>query len=139
MPASVSRFLRTALACSALVVAGLAHAAAPAKTTAEPIAFAKGADTATVKGRFKGPKRFERDYAVPMTAGGTLEVSLQDKPGKTYASIYRPGEPQKEGEGRKRWTIKPTVDGTYVVHVFLTRSAVDKGESSTYELTVARK
>ena len=94
---------------------------------------------AKTKGAFKGPKNFSRDFAVPMKAGQTLDVLLEDKPGTTYAYIYRPGAPQVEGEGRKKWTIHPTVDGTYIVHVFLTKSSVDKGEASTYELTVTRK
>ncbi|MBZ0223249.1 MAG: hypothetical protein IT467_05785 [Dokdonella sp.] len=95
--------------------------------------------SAKAKGAFKGSKSHFRDYSVPMTAGQTLEVTLTDKPGTTFAFIYRPGAPQIEGEGRKHWKVEQAVDGEYVVHVFLTKSAVDKGESSTYELTVTRK
>lgn len=133
---------------AALLAIGAAHAAAPAAKIAKAEPAAKTPDTlkfdkadavAKTKGAFKGPKSFAHDYAVPMKAGQTLEVVLTDKPGTTFAYIYRPGAPQVEGEGRKKWTIHPTVDGTYVVHVFLTQSAVDKNESSTYELTVTRK
>jgi len=133
---------------AALLAIAAAHAAAPAAKIAKAEAAAKAPDTlkfdkddavARTKGAFKGPKIFSHDYAVPMKAGQTLDVLLEDKPGTTYAYIYRPGAPQVEGEGRKKWSIHPTVDGTYVVHVFLTKSAVDKGEASTYELTVTRK
>lgn len=128
--------------CLAIFLAfGAAHAAAPAAAAArapEALPFAKG-DTATVKGKFKGPENVSRDFAVPMKAGQTLEVSLQDKPGTAYTSIYRPGAPRFAGEGRKKWTVHPTIEGSYVVHVFLTKSAAGKGESSTYELTVTRK
>lgn len=95
--------------------------------------------SAKAKGAFNGGKGHFRDYSVPMKAGQTLEVTLTDKPGTTFAYIYRPAAPQVEGEGRKHWKISPTVDGEYVVHVFLTKSAADRGESSTYELTVSRK
>lgn len=137
-----------AIGFAALLSFGVAHAAAPAAkiAKAEPAAkapdalkFDKDDAVAKTKGAFKGSKSFSHDYAVPMKAGQTLEVSLEDKPGTTYTYIYRPGAPQVEGEGRKKWSIHPTVDGTYVVHVFLTQSAVDKGDSSTYELTVTRK
>jgi len=113
--------------------------AAPAAKAPETLKFDKDDAVATSKGAFKGPKNFSRDFAVPMKAGQTLDVLLTDKPGTTYAYIYRPGAPQIEGEGRKKWSVHPTVDGTYVVHVFMTKSAVEKGESSTYELTVTRK
>ena len=74
-----------------------------------------------------------------MQAGQSLEVKLTDKPGTAFTYIYRPGAPQVEGEGRKQWTIKPTVEGDYVVHVFLTKAAADKGEAASYELVVTRK
>lgn len=143
------RIVSPALGLAALLAFGAAHAAshtAPAKdakaATAkapEALKFDKDGAVAKSKGAFKGAKNFSHDYAVPMKAGQTLEVSLEDKPGTTYAYIYRPGAPQIEGEGRKKWSIHPTVEGTYVVHVFLTKSAVVKGDSSTYELTVTRK
>jgi len=136
-----------AIGLAALLAFGAAHAVTPAHKVAKTAA-AKAPDTlkfdktdavAKTRGSFKGPKNFSHDYAVPMKAGQTLEVMLTDKPGTTFTYIYRPGAPQVEGEGRKKWTIHPTVDGTYVVHVFLTKSAVVKGDSSTYELTVTRK
>ena len=144
-----SRVLSPAIGLAALFAFGATHAyaaepakiakAAPAAKAPEALKFDKADAVAKAKGAFKGPKNFSRDFAVPMKAGQTLEVLLTDKPGTTYTYIYRPGAPQIEGEGRKKWTVHPTVDGTYVVHVFLTKSAVDKGEASTYELTVTRK
>lgn len=142
------RMASPAIGLAALFAFGAANAAAPAAKIAKAEPAAKAPDTlkfdkadavAKAKGAFKGPKNFSHDYAVPMKAGQTLEVVLTDKPGTTFAYIYRPGAPQVEGEGRKKWTVHPTVDGTYVVHVFLTQSAVDKAEASTYELTVTRK
>ena len=146
--------LRTAVApavgLAALLAFGTAHAAKPAVPAAKDAkaATAKAPDTlkfdkdgavAKSKGAFKGPKNFSHDYAVPMKAGQTLDVLIEDKPGTVYAYIYRPGAPQVEGEGRKKWSVHPTVDGTYVVHVFLTKSAAVKGDSATYDLTVTRK
>jgi|GEM_PF-1910165 len=142
------RTVPPAIGFAALLAFGVAHAAGPAAKIAkatpaakapEALKFDKDSAVAKAKGAFKGRKNFSRDYAVPMKAGQTLEVQLTDKPGTTYTYIYRPGAPQVEGEGRKKWTVHPTVDGVYVVHVFLTQSAVNKGEASTYELTVTRK
>jgi hypothetical protein len=136
--------LAALLACGSVSavkpVAPAAHDAKPAAVKApETLKFDKDGAVAKSKGAFKGPKTVARDFAVPMKAGQTLEVSLEDKPGTTYTYIYRPGAPQVEGEGRKKWSVHPTVEGTYVVHVFLTQSAADKGEASTYELSVTRK
>lgn len=146
--------LAAVLACAALLAAGTGNAVTPvmsAKAKAdkqaptkvakapEELKFSTDGKSATAKGAFKGPKTFERDYRVPMKAGQTLEVTLTDQPGTTFAFIYRPGAPQVEGEGRKHWKLTPTVEGDYVVHVFLTRSAVEKGEKSSYELSVTRK
>ena len=142
------RTVPPAIGFAALLAFGAAHAAAPAAKVAKAEPAAKAPDTlkfdkdgavAKTKGAFKGSKNFSHDYAVPMKAGQTLEVLLTNKPGTTYTYLYRPGAPQIEGEGRKKWTVHPTVEGTYVVHVFLTKSAVDKGDASTYELTVTRK
>lgn len=150
MSKTLSFALGGAFSLAALLASTAAHAVKPAAPAAketkaaaakapETLKFDKDGSVAKAKGAFKGPKNFSRDYAVPMKAGQTLEVLLEDKPGTTYTYIYRPGAPQIEGEGNKKWKIHPTVEGTYIVHVFLTKSAVEKGESSTYNLTVTRK
>lgn len=148
MSVSISRIFVSTACLAALFVFGNVNAAKPAvadKSTAakpvpaEPLKFAKGSDTATVKGSFKGGKGHVRDFTVPMQAGQTLEVALVDKAGMVYSYIYRPGAAQVEGEGRKKWKVQPTVEGNYVVHVYLTQSAVDKKESASWELTVTRK
>lgn len=150
MSVSVSRVFVSTACLAALFAFGQAHAAKPVVAVAgksaaarpapaEPLRFARGSDTATVKGSFKGGKGHVRDFTVPLQAGQTLEVALGDKSDMVYSYIYRPGAPQVEGEGRKKWKVQPTVEGNYVVHVYLTQSAVDKKESASWELTVTRK
>lgn len=147
MPCTLHRAAFAGTCLASLLAFATAMAATPAtgKVADQPakapatLKFDKAGASATAKGKFKGPKDVVHDYAVPMQAGQTLEVKLSDKPGTAFSYIYRPGAPQVEGEGRKQWTIQPTVDGTYVVHVFLTKSAADKGESASYELSVTRK
>ncbi len=140
MSRSISRSLLHAACLAAAFALGSAQAAAPVASKApQALKFANGSETAKVKGKFKGPQNVVHDYAVPMKAGQTLEVVLTDKPGTTYAYIFLPNAPHREGEGRKKWTLRANVDGTYIVHVFLTQSSADKGESSSYELSVTRK
>lgn len=150
MSLPISRVFAPAACLAALFAFGNAQAAKPAVAAAgtataakavpaEPLRFAKGSDTATVKGDFKGGKRHVRDFTVPMQAGQTLEVSLSDESGTVYSYVYRPGAPQVEGEGRKKWTLQPTVEGDYVVHVYLTQSAVDRKEAASWKLVVTRR
>lgn len=123
----------------ALAVPVLASAApAPAPTVApQAITFAKGADHAAVKGKFKAPATVSREYTVELKSGQSVDVEIKDdKKQVTYFNVFPPGAPQRETEGRSRLTVKVHADGIYTIHTFMTRSAVEKGESATYELTV---
>lgn len=101
--------------------------------------FGKDGARAAVKGKFKGPKDVVRNYAVDLEAGESYEVALDDGRSRvTFFSIFAPGAPQREGEGRTRATVKPGANGTYVIRVFMTQGAVDKGASSSYELTLTK-
>ena len=146
----IARFSVSAACVAAFLAFGNADAAkptlaVPARAPAakavpvEPLKFAKGSDTATVKGRFKGGRDHVRDFSVPVQAGQSLEIAIEDKPGTVYSTIYRPGAPRVEGEGRKKWKVPSTVEGDYVVHVYLTQSAVDRKEAASWELKVTRK
>lgn len=138
-PVLTATCLGVLFACAHLDAATPSTAKAGAAKAPLTLKFDKEGVRATAKGKLKGTKEVAHDYAVPMQAGQTLEVTLSDKPGTAFTYIYRPGAPQVEGEGRKHWKVTPTSEGSYVVHVFLTKSAADKGEAASYELTVTRR
>ena len=121
--------LATALGLPGILVA------APAEQT---IAFAKGSDHATVKGKFKGPVDISREYVVNLAAGQTLLVEVKDKKQTTFFNVFPPGAPHKEGEGRSRLETKARVDGDYTIRLFLTNGAAIKGAAASYELTVTK-
>lgn len=113
-------------------------AAAPAAAPApQAITFAKGSDHATVKGKFKAPATISREYTVELKAGNDIDVEIKDNRKQvTFFNVFAPGASQREGEGRSRQTVKVRIDGTYTIHTFMTQSAVKKGESAAYELSV---
>lgn len=115
--------------------------AAPTKTAPagpQAIAFAKGADHASVKGKFKAPATISHDYTVELKAGQTVDITIKDdKKQVTFFNVFPPGAPQRETEGRSRQTVKVRADGTYTIHAFMTQGAVDKKVSAAYELRVA--
>jgi hypothetical protein len=131
------RALRAAVLMLAATLAGLPTlpAAAPAQQT---IAFAKGADHTTAKGKLKGPADTVREYAVDLVAGQTLLVEVKDKKQTTFFNVFPPGAPHKEGEGRSKLAVKAHVDGTYTIRLFLTNGAAIKGASASYELTLTK-
>ena len=131
------RALRAAALLLAAALAGLptlpAAAAAP-----QTIAFAKGADHATAKGKLKGPADIVREYAVDLVAGQNLLVEVKDKKQTTFFNVFPPGTPHKEGEGRSKLAVKAHVDGTYTIRLFLTNGAAIKGASASYELMLTK-
>jgi hypothetical protein len=154
MPVSPIRRRIVLLAAGAvlaiLFAAAGAKGAATATTAAKDAAtkeaapavlkFGKDGARAAAKGKFKAPKDVVRNYAIDLEAGASYDVAVDDgKSRVTYFNVFAPGAPQREGEGRTRMTLKPGADGTYVIHVFMTQGAVDKGASSSYELTVTKK
>ena len=146
MPVSPIRRRIVVLAASlALAVPFAAIAKDAAKATAakeaapQLLKFGKDGARATAKGKFKAPKDVVRNYAVDLKAGDSYAVALDDgKSQVTFFSVFAPGAPQREGEGRTRMTVKPSADGTYIIHVFMTQGAVAKGAASSYELTVTK-
>jgi hypothetical protein len=129
--------VRTPALLLAVALAGLPAmlAAAPAQQT---ITFAKGSGHATTKGKLKGPADIVREYAVDLSAGQTLVVEVKDKKQTTFFNVFPPGAPHHEGEGRSKLEVKARVDGTYIIHLFLTNGAAVKGDSASYELQLTK-
>ena len=137
----MKQFLPIGRACVAAILAlavpALASAAPAPAVTPQAIKFAKGADHAAVKGKFKAPATISREYTVELKSGQSVDVEIKDdKKQVTFFNVFPPGAPQRETEGRSRQTVKVNADGIYTIHAFMTQGAVKKGESTAYELTV---
>jgi len=117
--------------------AGAANAAMP--TAPQAINFAKGSDQASVKGKFKAPATISREYTVELQAGDEVEMEIKDdREQVTFFNVFPPGAPQREREGRSRQKFKAQAGGTYTIHAFMTRSAVERKESTAYRITIQR-
>ena len=133
---------------AAMAMAGVAFAChAWAQTqpavarAAEPIRFAKGASTASVTGRLKGPKTDTHVYLVRAKAGQVLRVDLETMSTSTYFLVMPPSgnvEPLFRGdtEPQPHWSGVVRRDGDYRVHVLLNRQRAREGRDATYTLTV---
>jgi hypothetical protein len=138
--------LPTMIALIGLAVTGSPLAAAPkaspqaAAPTPAPVALTFANDgTASTKGALHAPKQIDRVYTIALKQGDAWNVAVDDhKAWITYFNVFAPGAPMREGEGRTKLQGKAAADGVYTIRVFMTRSAVDKGAKSSYQLTVTR-
>ena len=130
------------LALAALVATAPAAPAAdgPPAPRKERVQFAKGASSATVKGRVKGDA--DVDYLVRAAAGQTLTVTIKASNPQNYFNVLPPGTSLANpamfvGSGGGGFKAVLPVDGDYAVRVYLMRPAARRGESSQYTLTIA--
>ena len=131
---------------AALFVIGLMTAAAVAPTSAQQIPsqqvnFARGADTATIRGTLTGRGPDARDYIVNIKEGQTLSVDLATKSPDTYFNVLAPDSIEVpfvgEMEAAPSWQAQLNKAGNYTIRVYLNREASRRGASSSYTLTVA--
>ncbi len=122
----------------ALVAAGLLVAVPAAAQQKVPVAFAKGASSATVKGSIKG-EQF-RDYVVNARAGQTMTVTLVNPDGRAYFNVMAPGSTGEAAfigstEGN---SFKGPVPGTgaNTVRVYQMRASARRDEVANYTLTI---
>lgn len=126
------------IALSALVPLP-ALAAVEAGPPRQAIQFAKGASSAQLRGAIKGGG--DVDYTVGARAGQMLEVKLQSSNTALYFNINPPGSANVSMfignlQGAKAKVMLPA-DGSYVVRVYLMRSAARRHERASYTLDVA--
>lgn len=106
-------------------------------TQRHTVQFAKGKSSAQVKGSIKGDG--DAEYTINARAGQTLAVSSKSSNGSLNFNITPAGA--KEAmfiggtQGVKASVMLPA-DGTYVVQVYLMRSAARRHESASYTLDV---
>jgi hypothetical protein len=119
----------------ALVVAGAAASASDIKV--EPVRFAKGSSSATLKGRIAGDESI--DYTLRARAGQTMSVKMATRNNANYFNVLPPGSETAlfvGSSGGNRWSGTLPSDGEYRVRVYLMRSAARRNEAATYTLTV---
>jgi len=123
----------TALAVSALLIG----VPAAAQQTV-PVTFAKGKSAATVTGSIKGDQ--DRTYTVDARAGQMMTVTLKSTKGNAEMNVFAPGNDTAISLGAtdpyKFSTTLPT-SGRYRVQVFQMRASARRGETASYNLTIA--
>lgn len=136
----MTRWLTIALLlgiASSLPSIGLAADVA-ASTRPLAIQFAKGEDSAQVRGSIKGDG--DATYTVNARAGQTLAVTLKS----TNASLNFNVNPPQSGESMFIGSVQGATanlrlpaDGDVVIQVYLMRNAARRGESASFTLDVA--
>lgn len=126
-------------ASCALVAASLLVAVPAAAQQKVPVAFAKGASSATVKGSIKGDQY--RDYMVNARAGQTMSVVLKPSNGYTYFNILAPGETEvafyTSDTGGNSFRGSLAKSGVQTIRVYQLREARRRGLTANYTLTVS--
>jgi len=122
-------------ACLSLTIATTVLAAG---IETRSIQFAKGTNSATIKGTIKGDQTV--DYTLRAKAGQTMRVTLETKHDANYFNVLPPGSIDEAlfvgSSGGNAWTGALPADGEYKVRIYLMRSAARRGETANYTLTV---
>jgi len=108
-------------------------------TQRHTVQFAKGKNSAQVRGSIKGEG--DAEYTINARAGQTLAVTLKPSNASSYFNIKPPGSKDVamfigSSSGAEAKLMLPA-DGSYVVQVYLMRNAARRNESATYTLDVA--
>lgn len=127
------------LALATLLAAAPLSAQPTSAPTATPIHFAKGATSATLKGRFTG--RDDARYALVAKAGQTMTVSIAGSSNanfNVFAPGKQPGSAEALGQGSvgMPWRGALPASGSYTVQVYQMRASGRRGETVPFKLTV---
>lgn len=128
--------LRTAM--FAILLAMSAQAAD--KVTVVPVQFAKGTQSATVKGTFKGYDSI--NYTLVAKAGQTMTVNISGSSNanfNVYAPGAVPGQAEAMGTGYvgEKWQGSLPASGKYTIQVYQMRASARRGEAVPHTLTVS--
>lgn len=132
-----NRIPMVALACAMAMPAGLATAQPRAtdKTSSVAVRFSPGASAASYNGRVRGANAV--DYRLNAQAGQAMTVRF--RPGSRHVEyvVLPPGGDapihSSQAAGNE-FTGTLQASGTYVVRVFLDRSAARRGENASYSI-----
>jgi hypothetical protein len=124
----------------AVLLAGSASAAPAQDVRAERVErvqFARGASSATVRGRIEGYRMV--DYLVNARAGQRMTVRLDTKGRFTYFVVRAPGREDNLYDSTSGGVARLTLpaSGDYRIRVFQMRNAARRGERSNYSVTVS--
>jgi len=106
----------------------------------EPVHFAKGATSATIKGRITGYETV--DYVVGAKAGQTMAVTFKTSNHMAYFNVLPPGSETALFVGSMDATGEHyegtlAADGDYAIRVYQMRAAARRKEGATYTLDVS--
>lgn len=113
------------------------HATLADGISIQPVQFAKGKLSTTIKGVVKGDQAI--DYTLRGKAGQTMSVDLKSNKGGNSFNVLPPGSEAAIAIGDtlgNKWTGQLPTDGEYRIRVFLNRSAARRNETAKYTLTV---
>jgi hypothetical protein len=127
-----------ALATALLTVPGGAATAQEVRANREQqVQFARGASSATVRGRIRGYEL--HDYLVNARAGQRMTVEFGARGRFTYFVVRAPGSEENlfngPSEGGSAQLILPE-SGSYRIRVFQMRNAARRGATSDYSLAI---
>lgn len=104
----------------------------------QPVQFAKGQSSATIKAKIKGNQTI--DYTLRAKAGQMMSVHLKTAHGANYFNVLPPGSNDTAifigSMNGNEWTGALPTDGEYKIRVYLMRSAARRNEVANYTLTV---
>ena len=121
-----------------MAAAMLALAVPAAAQQKVPVQFAKGASSATVKGKLSGDQY--RDYLVNARAGQAMTVTLANPDGRAFFNVLPPGSSGEavfigSSEGNSFKGPVPG-NGATSVRVYQMRASGRRGEVADYTLTI---
>ena len=128
----------TIVMASALLPVPLAGAAAQEvrPDREQRVQFARGASSATVRGRIRGYEL--HDYLVNAREGQRMTVQFGARGRFTYFIVRAPGAEENlfDGTGNEPARLTLPASGNYRIRVYQMRNAARRGESSDYSLTI---
>ena len=110
------------------------------KVSVVPVQFAKGAQSATVKGTFKGYDSI--NYTLVAKAGQTMTVNVSGSSNanfNVFAPGAVPGQAEAMGTGyvNEKWQGTLPASGKYTIQVYQMRASARRGEAVPHTLTVS--
>ncbi len=110
------------------------------KVTVVPVQFAKGANSATVKGSFKGYDSI--NYTLVSKAGQTMTVSISGSSNanfNVFAPGAVPGQAEAMGTGYvgEKWQGSLPASGKYTIQVYQMRASARRGAAVPHTLSVS--
>ena len=132
----MNRYFRIALFTSLLTMT----VQAADKVSVVPVQFAKGAQSATVKGTFKGYDSI--NYTLVAKAGQTMTVNISGSSNanfNVFAPGAIPGQAEAMGTGYvdEKWQGALPASGNYTIQVYQMRASARRGEAVPHTLTVS--